>query len=139
MPACLPLARSACLQLCGGPCVVGLQACNCSHLCACASCCLQAYKQATQLLSASASSLFLLLSWVPKGRASASATGTPASAASPPAEGTASGMILCRQLAPQLRAVQAALAKCCEGLACVVEQKEQFTDALAYLAELESR
>ena len=123
------------------PCRVGLEECCCEHLCN-VCCCLQVYKRATQLLSSSASSLFLLLSWLPKGSTSAAVAGKPAAAgAAPPAEaeGVASAMSLCRQLAPQLRALQAALVKCCEGLACVVEQKEQFVGALAYLTELESR
>lgn len=46
---------------------------------------------------------------------------------------------LCRQLAPQLRALQAALAGCCDGLAATVEGSLPFGAALARLAELEAR
>lgn len=45
---------------------------------------------------------------------------------------------VCRALAPQLRALQAALAAACEALAGVVEQQQPFSSALACLAELEA-
>ncbi|KAL4420527.1 hypothetical protein ABPG75_010183 [Micractinium tetrahymenae] len=45
---------------------------------------------------------------------------------------------LCRQLAPQLRGLQAALAGCCEALAATVEGRLLFGEALQRLAELES-
>lgn len=46
---------------------------------------------------------------------------------------------LCRQLAPQLRRLQAALAGCCDALAAAVEGAAPFEAALGRLAELEGR
>lgn len=63
-------------------------------------------------------------------------TPSPAGAALPPSAPLDLGV--CRALSPQLRGLQAALAACCNALACVVEQQRPFSAALACLADLEA-
>lgn len=86
---------------------------------------LQPYKRAKGLASEANTCLSLALRWL------AGRPGEPRS--------RELDLGLCHQVAPQLRAVQAALAACCEGLAAAIEDAAPFAAALGSLRELDSR
>jgi len=119
----------------------------------------QAYKDASVLAAAADTVLSLILRWLARRTGNpvlpTAGSGTPATdaaaagaelaAESAAAEAAAQRLnqpldnSICRQLAPQLRAVQTALTACCEAMALAVEQKGQYSDVLGCLQELESR
>lgn len=74
----------------------------------------------------------------PLARRLSPAAGAPAEAGAALPPSTPLELSVCHALAAQLRGLQAALAAYCEALACVVEQRQPFSDALARLAELEA-
>lgn len=116
----------------------------------------QAFKRARGLTAAADAALGQMLRWVrsppaPPGEAAAacphgpplnadsrSGTDLQTDAMAAPAV-PAKHLAVCRQLAPQLLGMAAALQACCAALAAVVMQKLPLTKALVQLEELESR
>jgi hypothetical protein len=81
---------------------------------------LQAYKRAVSAAAAADTCLGLVLAWLARRRRPLDTS-------------------VCRQMAPHLRAVQAAMLGCCHALAAVVEDKQTPVAALEQLVELENR
>lgn len=79
--------------------------------------------------------LSLLLASLLRRHQREAAAATPG--APPPAK-QAFDLSLCRQLAPQLRALAAALRGCCDGLAAALEGSTPLQQALAQLEQLET-
>ncbi|PSC68863.1 ribonuclease III isoform A [Micractinium conductrix] len=95
----------------------------------------RAYKRMAQAAASANTCLSLLLASLLRRHQREAAAATPG--APPPAK-QAFDLSLCRQLAPQLRALAAALRGCCDGLAAALEGSTPLQQALAQLEQLET-